>query len=302
MPQQFAHISDPHLSSLADARLTDMLNKRLLSYISWRRKRRLEHRREVLDALTRDLANSPNEQLVITGDLTHVGLPSEFQQSQQWLRELGPARDVAVVPGNHDACVKASAAETFDLWREYLSGDECRGDFPTFFPTQRVRGDLSFIGLNSGCPKPPLMATGTLGRAQLDQLPQLLDAAAEQGKFRVVYLHHCPLPGREKWRKRLTDAPQVLDILQRHGVELVLHGHGHRTQVHQIDGDWGMAPVIAVPSASGLGLHGADRAAYNRYQVQRTGSGWQLSIQTRRYGGDNNFESAEARQFELKRL
>lgn len=286
MPQCFAQLSDPHLSSLAAVRPLELLSKRALGYLSWRRKRRFEHRVEVLAALQRDLAGATLDQLLVTGDLTHIGLPAEFEQASQWLRTLGAPDHVALVPGNHDACVSAPWADTFALWQDYMASDRQReGDRPTF-PSLRVRGDIAFIGLSTACPTAPLMATGTLGAEQLRQLPALLQSAASKEQFRVVYLHHCPLTGHEKWRKRLTDAAQVESLLQEHGAELVLHGHGHRAHFNQLQSRAGEVPVIAVPSASALGLHGAEVAQYNRYAVQRNNRGWQLRIDTRGYRAD----------------
>lgn len=284
MPQCFAQLSDPHLSSLEDVRPGDLLNKRALGYLSWRHKRRFEHRREVLDALQRDLALEEIDQLLVTGDLTHIGLPSEFKQARDWLLQLGEPSKVALVPGNHDACVAALWSDTFALWRSYMASDEDNDrDEETRFPTLRVRGAIAFIGLSTACPKPPLMATGTLGKQQLSRLPAVLKRTAEDGLFRVVYLHHCPVAGQEKWRKRLTDAADIQSLLEQHGAELILHGHGHRSHYSELHTSGGIAPVIAVPSASALGLHGADVAHYNRYQIQRTGTGWEVSIDSRCY-------------------
>ncbi len=277
--QRFAQVSDPHLSTLEGVRAADLPLKRKLGYLSWRRKRRFEHRREVLDALARDLDVDQWEQLLVTGDLTHIGLPAEFREGKAWLEQLGTPRQVALVPGNHDACVAAPHEDTFALWQDYMRSDNGAATFPSL----RERGAIAFIGLSTGCPTPPLMASGTAGAEQLARLPALLDAAREKGQFRVVYLHHCPLPGQEKWRKRLTDAPQVSAILASHGAELVLHGHGHRAHRHTLSTRDGDATVIAVPSASALGLHGADVASYNRYAVQRAPGGWRLRISTRRY-------------------
>ena len=58
-----------------EVRAADLFNKRALGYLSWRRKRRFEHRREVLEALQRDLRTVALDQLLVTGDLTHIGLP-----------------------------------------------------------------------------------------------------------------------------------------------------------------------------------------------------------------------------------
>jgi 3',5'-cyclic AMP phosphodiesterase CpdA len=304
MPQCFAQLSDPHLSSLADVQWRDLLSKRALGYLSWRTKRQFEHRPEVLDALQRDLEHTPLAQLLVTGDLTHIGLPSEFRQARDWLHRLGDPQHVALVPGNHDACVASPWDDTFALWRDYMASDPGRAPSreQELFPSLRVRGDIAFIGLSTACPTPPLMATGTVGDEQLWRLPDLLQLAAQQGLFRVVYLHHCPVNGQEKWRKRLTDALQVQALLEEHGAELVLHGHGHRAHYTELHTRQGSLPVIAVPSASALGLHGADIAHYNRYEVQRCDGGWQVRIDVRRYdAGSGSFTEAEGRTLRIDR-
>lgn len=304
MPQRFAQLSDPHLSSLANVRARDLWSKRALGYLSWHRKRRFEHRREVLDALQRDLAGIELDQLLVTGDLTHIGLPEEFRQASDWLHALGDPAQIALVPGNHDACVAAPWQSTFALWQDYMASDRDR-DTPVrtpVFPSLRVRGNIAFIGLSTACPKPPLMATGTLGKDQLNQLPDLLQHAARERLFRVVYLHHCPVTGQEKWRKRLTDAPQIQALLEEYGAELVLHGHGHRAHFNELHSRVGAVPVIAVPSASALGLHGADIAQYNRYAVERYDGGWELRIDSRRYQPDSGrFVEGDTKTLLLKR-
>lgn len=303
MSQCFAQLSDPHLSSLHDVRARDLLNKRALGYLSWRRKRRFEHRPEVLAALREDLANTEIDQLLVTGDLTHIGLPREFEQGRDWLYAMGDPDRIALVPGNHDACVAAPWSETFALWQDFMASDSgISSTAQAPFPSLRVRGGIAFIGLSTACPKPPLMATGTLSEAQLKQLPALLQSAADDGLFRVVYLHHCPVAGVEKWRKRLTNASAIQALLEEHGAELVLHGHGHRSHYSELHTRHGSLPVIAVPSASALGLHGADTAQYNRYAVQHCDTGWELSIDSRCYDSEAGvFGEGSNRTLQLKR-
>ncbi len=303
--QHFAQVSDPHLSSLEGVRPGDLLSKRFLGYLSWTRRRRFEHRPEVLAALQRDLQQYKLDQLLVTGDLTHVGLPQEFRQALAWLQGLGDPRDVAVIAGNHDASVATPWQDTFAMWREYMASDTATREpdsLENMYPSLRERGDIAFIGLNTACPKPPLMATGTAGAQQLSRLPALLDAAHAKGQFRVIYLHHSPLPGKDKWRKRLTDAAEVQEVIVSHGAELVLNGHGHRSHYDELKTTHGKAPLIAIPSASALGLHGANVASYNCYGVERTEKGWRLEVNSRDYqpeGGD--FAAGESRSLELDR-
>ncbi|MEP6388693.1 MAG: metallophosphoesterase [Halioglobus sp.] len=285
MQQQFAQISDLHLSSLEDIDWRDFLNKRALGYLSWKRKRQFEHQMPVLDALRDDLRQYQLDQILVSGDLTHVGLPHEFKEARQWLEQLDDADNIALVPGNHDAYVRSDWLKTFALWQAYMTSDsETPGaaDF-TNFPTLRVRGGIAFIGLSTACPKPPLMASGTVGQSQLAKLPGLLARAGRDGLFRVVYLHHSPVVGEEKWRKRLTDAAAVTAIVARHGAELILHGHGHRAHQSELVTDQGARPVIAVPSASAMGLGHGDVAAYNCYRVEPRETEWLLEIETRHF-------------------
>ena len=302
MQQRFAQISDPHLSSLENVRPRDLLNKRALGYLSWRRKRRFEHRKEVLQALQQDLRLEQLDQLLITGDLTHIGLPSEFQQAASWLRQLGEPRQLALVPGNHDSCVRADWNDTYALWHDYMDSDQPAVQTDSIFPSLGVRGKLAFIGLSTACPKPPLMATGTTDPEQLKRLPGMLKRAGSQGLFRVVYLHHCPLPGLEKWRKRLTNAGAVQEAIATGGAELVLHGHGHRAHQHEMSTGDGPAPVMAVPSASAMGLHGADLASYNNYVVEPNAEGWLLEVNARRYDPQlQQFVDGENQSLQIRR-
>ena len=299
MQEHFAHISDPHLTTLEGARSRQLLNKRLLGYLSWRHKRRHQHQREILTALQHDLQARPVEQLLITGDLTHVGLPQEFAQARDWLQQLGGPRQVAVVPGNHDASVQAPWQDTFALWEDYLASDD---PATPRFPSLRIRGAVAFIGLSSACPTRPFMATGTVGKKQLERLPRLLEATHGNGLFRVIYLHHSPLTSTEKWRKRLTDAAALQALIETCGAELVLHGHGHRAHNRELETRHGSVPVLAVPSASAAGLHGAEVAHYNRFAVARTASGWAVDIESRGYdSAQDRFTARGQRSLKLIR-
>jgi 3',5'-cyclic AMP phosphodiesterase CpdA len=283
----FAHLSDPHLSSLANVRKRDLVNKRVMGYLSWRTRRRNEHLGSVLSALVRDLGRTCPAHVVVTGDMTHIGLPSEFREVETWLRDLGPPSAVTVIPGNHDAYIATAWDNTLALWAPYmisdpgLTPDRPDADGPDLFPSLRVRGNLALIGLSTARPSAPGFATGRLGRHQLQRLERLLVETGERGLFRTVLVHHPPLPGTEKWRKRLTDNEALCGIMARCGVELVLHGHTHRATVDRLETAVGMAPVIGVTSASAIGHKPGRAAEYNLYRLSRTGQGWKVTISVR---------------------
>lgn len=280
----FAQLSDPHLSTLDNARWYQLLSKRLLGYISWRKKRRHEHRSEVLTALQLDLEKNRPDHLLVTGDLTHISLPDEFKQAQQWLQSLGDPKNVSVIPGNHDAYVRVPWQQGLAHWQDYMASDDAATvSGPDIFPSLRVRGPIAFIGLSSAVPAPPFLATGRLGKTQLERLKVLLKQTGEQGLFRVVFLHHPPVPGQEKWRKRLTDDRSLCEVLDEYGAELVLHGHMHRSIDNQIEIPGGHIPVFGIPSASAIGELSGRASQYFRYQVEEKNHEWQLDVLVRSY-------------------
>ncbi len=297
-----AHFSDPHLSTPAGAGPGELLNKRFFGYLSWLKRRRREHRREVLDALLRDLLQVRPDHTVITGDLTHLGLPGEFEQARRWLQTVGRPEEVTVIPGNHETYVRAAPDSTLLRWQPYMRSDPSGSDSSVselqepMFPSLRVRGPLALIGLSSARPSGLFLATGTVGRLQRDALSRVLDGTARQGLIRVLLVHHPPLPGTVGWRKRLTDSRSLLALLRHHGVELVLHGHGHRAAQGALETRYGAAPVIGVPSASTISARAGRRAQYYVYRFNRTTQGWQLTVNVRGYVNGRDSYVSEGEQ------
>jgi 3',5'-cyclic AMP phosphodiesterase CpdA len=266
-----AHLSDPHLPPLPVPRLAELAGKRALGYLNWMRNRRRVHRREVLDALVSDMRVQTPDHIAITGDLVNLALEAEFAPSLRWLESVGAPDRVTAIPGNHDAYVRATRHRFAETWGRYLASDEMPDGGATF-PFVRRRGPLALISVSSAVPTPPLMATGRLGRSQLDALDGILsDLSAEQA-FRVLLIHH-PLRSDSRF-KRLTDSAALLELLKRHGVELVLHGHDHVHSTIRIDGPHGKIPVVGVPSASALAHGRCPAAAYNLFSIERQGAAW----------------------------
>ena len=265
-----AHLSDPHLPPLPAPTLRELAGKRALGYLNWTRNRRKVHRREVLDALMSDMqAQTPNH-IAITGDLVNLALEAEFEPARTWLESVGTTDRVTVIPGNHDAYVRATQHRFAEVWRDYLGSDEA-SDGVTF-PSLRRRGLLALISLSSAVPTPPLMATGWLGRSQLDALDRILARLAAEQAFRVLLVHH-PLRSDSR-TKRLTDSSELLALLNRHGVELILHGHDHVHSTIWIDGPAAKIPAIGVPSASAVAHGRYPAAAYNLFSIAREGAAW----------------------------
>ena len=278
-----AHLSDPHLPPLPAARLRDLAGKRAFGYLNWTRNRHKYHRREVLDALVADMQAQQPDHIAVTGDLVNLALETEFNPAQAWLEGVGAPQHVTVIPGNHDAYVRATQHRFAGTFGDYLRGD-AESDSATF-PFVRRRGPLALIGVSSAVPTLPLMATGTLGRAQLEALDRTLSQLSAEQAFRVLLVHH-PLHSDSRI-KRLTDSRQLRALLKRHGVELVLHGHDHIHSTMWVEGTDRQIPAIGVPSASALAHKHYPAAAYNLFSIERDGEQWRC-VQTVRGLGDDN--------------
>jgi len=282
-----AHLSDLHLGFPDGSGVREFLNKRVLGYLMWRFRRRAEYRPEVLEALIFDLRAARPDHIVVTGDLTHLGLPVEFRRAREWLHALGPPSQVTIIPGNHDAYVRTAWGRPVAEWSDYMVSDGLSSPDPMvplgLFPTVRIRGPFAVIGVCTARPSLPLLAVGSIGRAQLARLEKVLETTGRQDLFRVVLIHHPPVPGTVTWHRRLTDSAAFRAILARQGAELVLHGHAHRTSMHQIETPAGRVPVIGVPSASAAGRTAGRSSRYHLYHFRRDESGWDLRIAVRAY-------------------
>jgi len=303
-----AHLSDPHLGPLPRPRVGELTSKRLLGYINWQRGRRRIHLRDSLDALTADLKGVGPDHVAVTGDLVNIALPDEFLHARRWLDTLGAPRDVSVVPGNHDAYVAGAGVHRDHHWLPYMTGDADAGpnalsaavpqaseDLPMplpapagataavsgedGFPYLRRRGPVALIGVSSAVPTAPFLATGVVGAAQLARLVRVLRATRAEGRFRIVMIHHPPVPAAH--HKCLTDAAAFQRALADAGAELIIHGHDHVHSLAAIAGPGAQVPVVGVPSASVSS--GAKRrgGGYNLYRVGGGPGGWSCEVVSR---------------------
>jgi 3',5'-cyclic AMP phosphodiesterase CpdA len=282
------HVSDFHLCRPAGGAFAGGLNKRVLSYLSWKVRRRHAHRVEILRALARAVHAEGFDQMAVTGDLTQLALPAEFENARQQLQALGPPEKVFVVPGNHDALVPRAWEQSGARWADYLAADSVEPGSPPCFPTLRVRGPVALIGLSTAQPTRPFSAAGSIGAAQLGRLAEVLAATARRGLYRVLLIHHPPVPNAVSWHKRLTDAEAFLPLLRRHGAELILHGHSHRRSRADLPGPSGPVPVLGISSASAAVLNSSHRAAYRVFRIAPTSGGWSTTCQDHAYDPAND--------------
>ena len=290
---KLAHLSDVHLSPLPPARPGQLLNKRFIGYLSWTRRRRMIHDNRIASALVRDITRHKPAHVALTGDLVNISLPAEFIQAAGWLQDFGASNWITIVPGNHDTYIKVPWDRGLSHWADYMTGDlttpghRLAGGHAGLFPFVRQRRNIAIIGVSSAVPAPLHKASGTVGTRQIASLEGILDNLHAKGFYRVIMIHHPPLPGQAKPRKALTDAPAFAGLLQTHGAELVLHGHNHSHMLTRLDTRTGPCHIVGVPSASAKKTAKKPAAAWYEYEISRTGGSWTTAMTIHDYDPDS---------------
>jgi 3',5'-cyclic AMP phosphodiesterase CpdA len=273
-----AHLSDAHVFTLAGARARDFLGKRLLGGLNMAVHRAREFDPRVLVAALADARALGADHVAVTGDLTNLAFPSEFEAARAILAEHGPAPGaMTVIPGNHDSYVREARDERrFERAFAPWLGEPASGE--AAWPALRRLGEVTVIALSSSVPTTLVAAEGWLGERQVEQAEALL--AAHRASFRVVLVHHPPVGGRGPWMRTLRDAPLLVAAIARTGAEVVLHGHDHAPLRSFTAGPGRrLVPVLGAPSVAPV------RPGRGGYQILRLEDRRLVEVRLRRWQG-----------------
>ena len=299
---RLAHLTDLHFPIAAAPRARDLLSKRLLGYLSWRRTRRRWHAGGALSAILSDCRAAAPDLSVITGDAVNIALPGEFDLAAAGLRALDPDRTV-FTPGNHDTYVDApwegGLGRLAFLMRGQRTGETGAREPAAShdFPFVRRENGVSVILANSAPSTAPGLATGRLGAVQRHRLQTELLAAKRRGEARVLALHHPVTAGAVPRRKALDDGAELRAMIAETGVDLVLHGHTHRSLWGTIETPDGPRPVVGGGSASHAAARGEYRPArHNLFDIRRDVGRWRITVEVRELDpASGRVETAERR-------
>jgi len=276
---RIAHVSDPHVLSPAGVEWRKMLfNKRITGLANLALHRGRVHRRDCLLAVLAAAA-ARADHVVVTGDITNLALESEYEESRRLLDGVARSAEVTVVPGNHDIYLPIIQRERRF---PYHFGTFLGSDLPEFaldlpagpYPAVKLRGPAAIIALSSAVPRPPFIASGYVGKAQLAALGRLLSHPEVARRLPVILIHHPPVDTRirlAQLRDGLVDAASFRRALAPLVRGLVLFGHLHLRVRCVLRTAAGALDVIG---ASGAALDHPDpsvRAGFNLYEIDDDG-------------------------------
>lgn len=252
------HFSDLHF--YAFPRVSGMFGKRMLGLANlYLRGRRHQFHADVASVAIEQIAALNPELILLTGDLTALASPAEFELARNALAPLLERFPVRMVPGNHDCYTRAADRESrieqlFSPWLRTPQG--LLGDDAPPWPTLYLQEEVAVLGLNPS--RFHLGSSGKLHAHELERLEQLLQREDVKARFKILMLHY-PLLGKDgipsenRWRK-LEGGPALRALLERHPVQLVLHGHDHLRYYNR----------LPVPGGPAIPLYNAGSAAFYR--------------------------------------
>lgn len=278
---KLAHISDIHMGPMPKVRARELMSKRVTGYVNWKRNRANSMGSGTLEAIVDAVKAAKPNHIAITGDLINIGLEAEVTLAGIWLKNNWDPSATSLVPGNHDAYIRGTLAKAIKAWKPFMTNEhgEHYGD-GSHFPYLRERGEIAVIGTSSAVATPAFVAAGRFGPKQAERLANLLQQSGAKGMFRVVLIHHPPVKNAAVPRKRLFGIRTFQKIIAEHGAELVLHGHTHLPQRHEIEGPSGTrVPVIGVPSASQAPGAKRPAAAFNLFSIEKKNGAWRCTLE-----------------------
>jgi 3',5'-cyclic-AMP phosphodiesterase len=184
--------------------------------------------------------------VICSGDLTTFGFKEEYALAKRYLDRI-ECESLVVIPGNHDS------RNVGYVHFERLFGER--------FSVLKKEGVL-VVAVDS---TEPDLDHGQIGRGRYRWIEEQFSSEAALKIF-VLHHHLLPVPGTGRERNVVYDAGDVIECLQRAGVDLVLSGHKHVPYAWRLENLF----VVNAGTVSSLRLRGTTRPCYNVIEVNGT--------------------------------
>ncbi len=242
--RRIAHLSDVHM--LERRANPSHLHNLSLHFLSFGRALDPEGRRRKLHRALAAAERCRADHFVISGDLTEVGAPDQFEAFAEALHDSGihPHR-ITLVPGNHDAYTSGEA------WKQAIEGPlRAFSSTSSGEPGKVVdRGDVVFLPVDVTCLQAITRSAGELTPVWGDAIERRFTDPGLANKAMVVVQHHQPFAHSRsawQWIDGLRGHARLMDLLARHRRVQLLHGHMHKIVDRLVD--FGKSRIFGAPA------------------------------------------------------
>lgn len=245
---RIAHISDLHVARAPG--IGEYNAKRFLGYLNYRLVRSRRYQERVAAAALDNLAESPPDLVLLTGDISQHGLDQEFAAAENLLSVL-TRRNIPVlaIAGNHDI-YGAATTKRLDQLREKLAlGLRPDENGIIHFP------GVDLLPLAQGIPTPIFFSHGRQNPSELASADRAW-ADPPNGVMRLVCGHYPvidPHGGRLLYFRGLREAQLLIDFCERRHVAGYFCGHNHKRFAAPMPGGCTQFAAPALSSVRGIG-------------------------------------------------
>ncbi len=227
---KIVHFSDPHAGGWPQSG-SAFFDKRIIGAFNYNLRRKAHFKIDRLKtAVEKSLLLNP-QVVAITGDITSVSEPWEFELACQILKPLVDS-DIKLIyiPGNHDAYVKnRKCKEALEKAFHYLN----QGRYElSDLPRSEKCKNVNLVLLNEAIPTSPVFSCGQLCEDSAKQL----NAPLEEGEIRIAVGHFPALDSNKdeiSFRRKLYGNEALKKALNDGKVHASLCGHIHKPFINQ---------------------------------------------------------------------
>jgi Icc-related predicted phosphoesterase len=225
---RIAHISDVHMLDPNPSRTRSGFSMRV-RFLSFGRPLDAEGRKRKLRRSLETAQRVGAQHFVLSGDLTEVGSPGEYETLAEVLHDSGIAPDrMTLVPGNHDVYASAEA------WRWALEGPlaayaKTSAREPGKVTPVEIPG-ATLLPVDATFHQPVTRSAGWLPDETIEAIEQRAKDPAMSRYPLVVVQHHPPFVRKTSalhWLDGLVGARRMMHVLETFRHLWVMHGHLH---------------------------------------------------------------------------
>jgi len=267
---RIAHLSDSHMLDPRPSRTRSGWSMRV-RFLSFGRPLDADNRRRKLSRSLEAARETGARHIVLSGDLTEVGAPGEYEALAEVLHDSGIAPDkLTLVPGNHDLY---SAP---DAWKWALEGP-----LAAFAKTSASEpgklvdvGGASLLPLDVAFHQPVTRSAGCIDASTIEALQARATDPTLSRKPLVIVQHHPPFVRTTRawdWIDGLVGAQRMMGLLEAFRHLFVLHGHLHyvvdRALSCGVNRIFGATAVVDDKDAPRLRMYDASDGLLTRAEV-----------------------------------